>query len=389
MTNHESISQLRNAYSGKTVWLSGDTGFKGSWLASWLLDLGAHVHGFALEPPTKPSLFDQLGLGNRLTHEYGQICDAVAVKRSIQDAQPDFVFHLAAQAIVRTSFEQPVQTYLTNVMGTIHVMEALRHLERPCQAILITSDKCYENREWVHSYREEDPLGGFDPYSSSKGSAEIAIASWRRSFFTDHPVHIASARAGNVIGGGDWAKDRIMPDCVRALQRGEVIPVRNKIATRPWQHVLDPLSGYLWLAAVLHEPSLRPYGSDLFASAFNFGPSLNSKRSVADLVSEVLKHWPGKWEDRSDPKAVHEARLLNLATDKAFHLLAWRPVWGFEKAIAATIEWYRQAADSSGHSSQLADLTVRQINDYQADAAREGVVWAAPAATLDRSGEAP
>lgn len=381
MTKHTSLSAIQNAYSGKRVWLSGDTGFKGSWLAAWLFDLGAAVRGFALEPPTTPSLFEQLGLRNRVTHEHGDLRDVAAVRRSIHDAQPDFVFHLGAQAIVRTSFEQPVDTYMTNVMGTIHVLEALRLLQKPCQAVVITSDKCFENREWLYGYREEDPLGGFDPYSSSKGGAEIAIASWRRSFFADHPVRIASARAGNVIGGGDWARDRIVPDCVRALQRGEAIPVRNKVATRPWQHVLDPLSGYLWLGAVLAQPSLRPYGSELYASAFNFGPSLRSNRSVTDLVAEVLKHWPGKWEDKCDPTAVHEAKLLNLAIDKAFHLLAWRPVWGFEKAIAATIEWYRQAADPSAGSSQLADLTVRQIREYQAEAAREGVVWAASDAT--------
>jgi CDP-glucose 4,6-dehydratase len=259
-------------------------------------------------------------------------------------------------------------------------MEALRTLEKPCPAILVTSDKCYENREWVHGYREEDPLGGFDPYSSSKGSAEIAIASWRRSFFAGHPVRIASVRAGNVIGGGDWARDRIVPDCIRALRASESIPVRNKIATRPWQHVLEPLSGYLWLAAVLSQPSLRPYGTDVFASAFNFGPSLQSNRSVAELVIEVLKHWPGRWEDKSDPKAVHEAKLLNLATDKAFHFLGWKPVWGFEKSIAATVEWYRNAdglAEEPSGSAQLIAITSRQIKEYQLDAAKAGVSWAA------------
>ena len=286
-------------------------------MAAWLTSLGAEVYGFALDSHTDPGLFDQLGLKGRLHHEVGDLRDADAVKGSVQVALPDFVFHLGAQAIVRTSFDQPAETYMTNVMGTIHVMEALRSLKKPCSAVLITTDKCYENREWLHGYREEDPLGGFDPYSSSKASAEIAIASWRRSFFVDHPVRIASVRAGNVIGGGDWAKDRIVPDCVRALQSNAPIPVRNKIATRPWQHVLDPLSGYLWLAIVLSRPSMRPYEARLFSSAFNLGPGLDSNRSVADLVVEVLKHWPGRWEDKSDPNAVHEAKLLNLSTDKA------------------------------------------------------------------------
>lgn len=348
-------------------------------MASWLLNLGAKVYGFALDAPAVPSLFDELCLSERLYHEHGDIRDAAAVKGSIQAAQPDVVFHLAAQAIVRTSFEQPVGTYMTNVMGTIHLMEALRTLEKPCSAILVTSDKCYENREWLHGYREEDRLGGFDPYSSSKGSAEIAIASWRRSFFVNHSVRIASVRAGNVIGGGDWAKDRIVPDCIRALQSDKPIPVRNKIATRPWQHVLEPLSGYLWLAAVLSEPSLRPFSAELFASAFNFGPSLESNRSVVELVTEVLKHWDGRWEDKSDPNAVHEAKLLNLATDKAFHLLGWKPVWNFEKVIAATIQWYRNAGVSgrgTSNSAQLIELTSRQIGEYQLDAARAQLPWA-------------
>ena len=237
------------AFRGKNVWLSGHTGFKGAWLAHWLLGLGAKVHGFALPPATEPALFDQLGLVNQMEHQLADIRDSGAVAASIAAVQPDFVFHLAAQAILRTSYEIPIETYATNVMGTIHVLEALRALKKPCAAVLVTTDKCYENREWVYGYREDDPLGGYDPYSSSKAAAEIAISAWRRSFFGEHPVRVASGRAGNVIGGGDWAKDRIVPDCIRHLQRNESIPVRNPRATRPWQHVLEPLSGYLWLAA--------------------------------------------------------------------------------------------------------------------------------------------
>jgi len=259
VSDKASQSLLHTLYTGKTVWLSGHTGFKGGWMAAWLLELGAKVHGFALPPSTTPSLFEQLCLKERLHHEPADLRDAAAVERSIQGAKPDFVFHLAAQAIVRTSFEQPVGTYMTNVIGTIHVLEALRKLEKPCSAVFVTTDKCYENRESLYGYREEDPLGGFDPYSSSKASAELAISSWRRSFFLHHPVRISSARAGNVIGGGDWAKDRIVPDCIRALQSGEPIPVRNKVSTRPWQHVLDPIGGYLWLAAMLSQPSQRAF----------------------------------------------------------------------------------------------------------------------------------
>jgi len=369
-------SRLRSIYEGKQVWLSGHTGFKGGWLATWLTDLGAHVTGFSLAPPTTPSLFEQIALHDRLRHEHGDLRDAAAVRRSIQAADPDFVFHLAAQAIVRTSFEEPIETYATNVMGTVHVMDALRTLTRPCAAIMVTTDKCYDNKEWVHAYREEDPLGGHDPYSSSKGAAEIAIASWRRSFFgAEHSVRIGSARAGNVIGGGDWARDRIVPDCVRALTHNDAIPVRNKVSTRPWQHVLEPLSGYLWLAAVLAQPSLRPYRAELFSSAFNFGPGLDANRSVAELVEEVLKHWPGKWRDASDPAAVHEATLLNLATDKAFHLLGWKPVWSFEKSIAATVDWYRAACGRTD-PAQVFELTSQQIRGYEDDAVAAGVAWA-------------
>lgn len=362
---------FRNAFAGKTVWLSGHTGFKGAWLAQWLLSLGAEVHGFALEPENEPALFCQLGLAQRMNHRIADLRDSAAVKESIRSSQPDFVFHLAAQALVRRSFEEPAATYMTNVAGTVHVLEALREIRKPCAAVFITTDKCYENREWLYGYREEDPLGGFDPYSSSKAAAEIAIASWRRSFFADHPVRIASARAGNVIGGGDWATDRIVPDCIRALARGETIGVRNKTATRPWQHVLEPLSGYLWLAAVLSDPSRRPYSSNLFASAFNFGPGLDSNRTVKDLVTELLRHWPGQWDDRSDPNAVHEASQLNLAIDKAHHLLGWKPVWGFEQAVANSVAWYRATA-----AEDPLPLTTRQIQDYQHDANRAGLEWA-------------
>lgn len=355
-----------SSFKGKKVWVSGHTGFKGSWLSQWLLDLGAEVHGFALAPPTTPALFDQIGLAKHIDHHIGDVRDAAAVKTHLMAVQPDFVFHLAAQPLVRASYEAPVDTYATNVMGTINVMEALRTLQKPCAAVIVTTDKCYENREWLHGYREEDPLGGYDPYSSSKAAVEIAVASWRRSFFVGHPVRIATARAGNVIGGGDWAKDRIIPDCIRALQQGAAIPVRNKHATRPWQFVLEPLSGYLWLATMLSR-------NESYASAFNFGPNLDSNRSVERVVMEVLKHWPGKWDDKTDPKASHEAGLLNLTIEKAFHLLGWKPVWGFKKTIEATVSWYRRAQNSDG----LAEYTAGQIAAYTADAARAGLPWAA------------
>lgn len=369
------VMAFADTYRGKRVLITGHTGFKGSWLAEWLLALGTEVIGFALPPPTEPSLFEQLGLASRLKHVVGDVRDLAAVRRVMDEARPDFVFHLAAQPLVRLSYEQPVETYGTNVMGTANVLEAVRLTGRRCVVVAITTDKCYENKEWAHSYREEDPMGGYDPYSSSKGAAELVIAAYRRSYFSgsDSLVKLASARAGNVIGGGDWALDRIVPDCIRALRRGETIPVRNKIATRPWQHVLEPLSGYLWLGACLHSSRLSAFGSQL-TSAFNFGPSLSSNRTVAELVQEVLKHWPGKWEDKSDPKAVHEAKLLNLATDKAYHFLGWAPAWSFVETLRETVDWYRQ---TEALTSKVDALTAGQITAYTAAARAAGIRWAA------------
>ena len=360
-----------DSYRGRRVFLTGHTGFKGSWLAEWLLGLGAEVTGYALPPPTQPALFEQLGLAGRLKHIEADIRDLARLTAAVKEAQPDFVFHLAAQPLVRLSYREPVETYATNVMGTVHVLEAVRQLGRRCTVVAVTTDKCYENKEWLHSYREEDPLGGYDPYSSSKGAAEIVISAYRRSYFStpDSLVRVASARAGNVIGGGDWALDRIVPDCIRALQQGQAVPVRNKVATRPWQHVLEPLGGYLWLGAQLAAAG-KPAP---LASAFNFGPELASNRTVAELVQEILKHWPGQWEDRSDPHAVHEATLLNLATDKAFHLLAWKPVWGFETTLRHTATWYRQAITAP---AGIRELTTGQIAAYSTEARTLGLRWA-------------
>jgi len=368
------------------VLVTGHTGFKGAWLTEWLVQLGADVTGLSLPPSTQPALFDQLSLASRMHHLIGDIREAALVRRIITDVQPDFVFHLAAQPLVRLSYEQPLETYATNIMGTAHVLDALRLLAKPCAAMMVTTDKCYENREWVHSYREDDAMGGYDPYSSSKAAAELVISAYRRSYFSrpNSVLHVASARAGNVIGGGDWAPDRIVPDCVRALQRGELIPVRNKVATRPWQHVLEPLSGYLWLGACLANPRLAPIysahstGSGTsaltfqLASAFNFGPMLQSTRTVAGLVEQVLKHWPGQWEDKSDPHAVHEAKLLNLAIDKAQHFLGWKPVWSFEDTVRETMQWYRAADEGA----DAAALTSSQIRDYTTAAARRDLTWA-------------
>lgn len=360
-------------YRNRRVLITGHTGFKGSWLSEWLLELGAEVTGLALPPDTTPALFDELDLASRLQHRCGDIRDLHTVRETVEATRPDFVFHLAAQPLVRLSYEQPVETYATNVLGTVHVLEAVRLARQPCSVVAVTTDKCYENREWIHSYREEDPMGGYDPYSSSKGAAELAISAYRCSYFSgpDSIVKLASARAGNVIGGGDWALDRILPDCIRALQNGNAIPVRNKLATRPWQHVLEPLSGYLQIGAALHKATAGNALRSL-CSGFNFGPSLTSNRTVADLVEEILKHWPGRWEDRSDPKALHEATLLNLATDKAFHFLKWQPVWPFEETIAKTAEWYLQEQQAT----DIAALTRSQIKTYQQAASEKGIAWA-------------
>ncbi|TAG09862.1 MAG: CDP-glucose 4,6-dehydratase [Verrucomicrobia bacterium] len=368
------MTAFGDIYRGKRVLITGHTGFKGSWLSEWLLALGAEVTGLALPPETTPALFDDLGLANRLQHHIGDIRDLSTVRKVVEMARPDFIFHLAAQPLVRLSYEQPVETYATNVLGTVHVLEAVRLARQPCTVVAVTTDKCYENREWVNSYREDDALGGYDPYSSSKGAAELAISAYRRSYFSrpDSIVKLASARAGNVIGGGDWALDRIVPDCIRALQIGNTIPVRNKVAIRPWQHVLEPLSGYLLLGASLHYATAADALLQL-CSGFNFGPALTSNRTVEDLVKEILKHLPGHWVDRSDPQAVHEATLLNLATDKAFSFLKWQPVWDFPRTVQQAVSWYsRYSADSAA----AIDSTTFQISDYTAEAKRLGIPWA-------------
>jgi len=338
-------------WQGKRVLLTGHTGFKGSWLSLWLLELGAVVTGFSLPPEMDPSLFSQLALESRLDHRLGDIRDAEVVAELVQEVQPDVVLHLAAQPLVRRSYAEPTATWATNVMGTIHLLEALRSLQQPCTAVLITTDKVYRNNEWLYGYREVDPLGGHDPYSSSKAAAELAIGSWRSSFCGIGPhqtphLRLASARAGNVIGGGDWAADRIVPDAMRALASGQPIGVRNPGATRPWQHVLEPLGGYLLLAKRL---ACANYPGSL-ASSFNFGPQLEANRSVRDLVEESLCHWPGSWLDQSDASSPHEANLLNLVIDKAHHQLGWTPRWDFATTIERTVSWYRKVHETGDNA---------------------------------------
>ena len=348
----------------KRVLLTGHTGFKGSWLLLWLLELGADVWGYALEAEPEPNLFRQLSdefladsqRSKRFHHHQGDLADKENLADLVQRCQPQLVFHLAAQPLVRRSYADPLGTWATNVMGSLNLLEALKPLQHPCAVVMVTTDKVYENREWLYGYRENDRLGGHDPYSASKAAAEIAIASWRDSFCGTAPhqtphLHIATARAGNVIGGGDWAADRIVPDAMRALAACEPIAVRNPAATRPWQHVLEPLCGYLLLAKLLAK------SGHAYASAFNFGPNPEANRSVQELLEEALRHWHGSWSHHSDSQPPHEAGLLQLEISKARQQLGWHPRWNFATTVARTVDWYRAVHEgASPLSICLSDL---------------------------------
>lgn len=337
-------------WRNKKVLVTGHTGFKGSWLTLWLSELNAKVTGVGLIPETKPSLFNQLQLEDRLqTSRIADIRDHESLKEIVKVSQPDVVLHLAAQPLVRRSYADPLGTWSTNVQGTLNLLESLKPLEKPCSVVIITTDKVYLNKEWDYGYRESDRLGGHDPYSASKAAAELAVASWRKSFCGDKKhqtpnLSVATARAGNVIGGGDWATDRIVPDAIRALTAGETIQVRNPNATRPWQHVLEPLSGYLLLAEHLaSETNL----ANSYADAFNFGPNLEGNRSVGDLVEQMSLHWKGNWEVTSSGNSPHEAGRLHLQIDKAHHRLGWKPQWDFSTTVERTMNWYKSVASKS------------------------------------------
>lgn len=345
--------------------ITGHTGFKGAWLTQWLLKLGAEVVGFSDVHTTTPSLVDLLGLRSQVHGLTGDICDLDSLVEVLDAQRPDFIFHLAAQAFVRQSYQQPWQTMAVNAQGTVNVLEAMRLVGAPCVAVFVTTDKCYHNREWHYGYREDDALGGTDPYSASKAMAEIAIAAYRAAFFSQSgdklpSIRVASARAGNVIGGGDWTTDRILPDCMRWLSAGQPIAVRNPRSTRPWQHVLDAVAGYLTLADRLARAQTAGE-AHAACSAFNFGPSADSNRSVEELVEEIFKHWPGTWLRSSDPSAPPESRLLALCSDKARQVLGWRGLWDFAVAVQKTVEWYRQVAQGAGP----VDVTLEQIRQYE------------------------
>lgn len=346
-----------NFWHGKRVFLTGHTGFKGSWLSLWLQSMGAELQGFALAPPTRPSLFEIASVASGMVSTIGDIRDRDAVARCMTAFRPEIVIHMAAQPLVRLSYEQPVETYATNVMGTVHVLEAARNVSSLSAFLSVTSDKCYENREWFWGYREDEALGGRDPYSNSKGCAELVTSAYRRSFFHDGKAAVASSRAGNVIGGGDWAKDRLIPDCLRAIERNEPIVIRNPDSIRPWQHVLEPLSGYLALIERLWD---EPYAH---AEAWNFGPEDSDARSVEWIVDYLVREWghaPGWRLDGG--RHPHEAHYLKLDISKARQQLGWQPRCNLEAALHMIIAWHKGwlAKDN------MRRLTLEQIAHYGA-----------------------
>ncbi|MCP9848776.1 CDP-glucose 4,6-dehydratase [Cyanobium sp. Morenito 9A2] len=350
-------------WQGRRVLLTGHTGFKGSWLTLWLLELGAEVWGLSLPPEGQPNLFQQLGLAGarpeRLRHHDNDLLDSAQVRELVEQCRPELVFHLAAQSLVRRGYRDPLLTWQTNVIGTLQLLEALRQRPDPCAVVCVTTDKVYENHGGTAPFLEGDRLGGSDPYSSSKAAMELAVASWRDSFCGSAPhqhpgLTLATARAGNVIGGGDWAEDRILPDAIRALQAEAAIVVRQPAAIRPWQHVLDPLAGYLLLAERLHQ-------GDLNERAFNFGPDPADSRSVAEVVDTLLRHWPGQWQEQAEPQAPAESGELRLNSERARQLLGWRPLWSFELAVARSAGWYRAVHQgASPLECCLADLASYQ-----------------------------
>lgn len=342
-------------WKGKRVFITGHTGFKGSWLSLWLVEMGAIVKGYALEPNTNPSLFKEANIDNLLNSEIGDIRDLNTIKASILEFNPEILIHMAAQPLVRYSYDNPVDTYSTNVMGTVNVLEAARKCSDLKAIVSVTTDKCYENKEWVWGYRENEAMGGHDPYSSSKGCAELVTSAYRRSFYSDdNSPNLASARAGNVIGGGDWAQDRLIPDILRAFENAESVIVRNPISTRPWQHVLEPLSGYLILAQEL-------YNDSSYAEGWNFGPKDEDCQSVSQILEKMVVQWGkgAKWEldINSNP---HEAGFLKLDCSKAKNKLLWEPNWNLDKTLKLIVQWHQDWL--AGMNAN--ELCRKQIKEY-------------------------
>ena len=346
----------------RRVFLTGHTGFKGGWLSLWLCSMGAKVVGYGLPPNTNPSLFEVADIARELEKSHlADIRDLEKLQDAMASASPEVVIHMAAQPLVRYSYVNPVETYATNVMGTVHVLECIRHTPSIRAAVMVTTDKCYENKEWPWGYRENEPMGGHDPYSNSKGCAELVTSAYRESYFPvkkygQHQLGLASARAGNVIGGGDWSTDRLIPDAIRAFEAGESLIIRNPLATRPWQHVLEPLSGYLALAQALFQKGAE------YASAWNFGPFNEDTQTVEEVVNLLIKNWPNKasWTQDSSEQP-YEAHLLKLDCSKAHQLLKWQPKWNLEKTVEQILRW--QSAYQN--KSNMHDICIQQINNYQ------------------------
>ena len=364
--------QVFKNFNGKKVLITGHTGFKGSWLSIWLKQLGATVYGVSLNIPSNPSHFTSANLSSELEDHRFDIRDAGSINELVQKIQPDFVFHLAAQALVRPSYESPLETISTNAMGTANLLDALRGLDKSVVAVMITSDKAYDNFEWVWGYRETDRLGGKDPYSASKGMAELVIRSYVESFFNleSSNVRVGIARAGNVIGGGDWAVDRIVPDCMHAWSLSQTVDIRSPQSTRPWQHVLEPLSGYLALASALNK------NNQFHGEAYNFGPSSNQNYPVSELIDEMAKHWEQvRWKNVSQSEGyLHEAGLLKLNCDKALFDLSWQPTLKFEETVRMTVEWYKAYYQKNDDSS-MNKITMTQIDEYTELARSRSALW--------------
>lgn len=360
ITEQEQAFMLKNIYKNKIVLVTGHTGFKGSWLCIWLKKLGAHVIGYSLEPYTNRDNFVVTGLKDKMTHIIGDVRKYKKLSTVFLEYRPEFVFHLAAQPLVRESYLNPKETYDVNIGGTINVLECCRLATTVKVIINITSDKCYENKEWIWGYRENDSLGGYDPYSSSKGCSELITSAYRKSFFnpTDFSKHhkcLSSVRAGNVIGGGDWRKDRLVPDCIKALENNEPIRVRNPDAFRPWQHVLEPLSGYLSLASIMYREPTK------FCDAWNFGPDYDSIITVRDIVDMIITEWgSGKWIHHSNQEEPHEAKLLALDINKARIFLDWHPTLRIREAIKFTVEWHKKCNEKKN----MYDVCLDQIQQF-------------------------
>jgi len=359
-------------YKGKRVLVTGHTGFKGTWLVSWLLELGAEICGISKDIPTKPSMFEELGLEGEIEHHFADVRDLPRIKKIIEDFQPDFLFHLAAQPIVSRSYDEPLETISTNVMGTANILEALRTIEYKCNAVIITSDKCYENVEWMWGYKETDAVGGRDIYSGSKGAAEVIFHAYHQSFFANNNgnVRLATGRAGNVIGGGDWAVDRIVADCMRAWSKSHNVEIRCPDATRPWQHVLEPLSGYLTLGQGLADDN------ENHGEQYNFGPRSEQNHTVKDLLSDLSEYW--KFSNPDDAYRItdnipfHEAGLLKLNCDKALFKLKWEANLNYKECIKFVSEWYFEFYQGK---TNMLEFTRAQIHNYEKSAAKKGLVW--------------